>query len=143
MVRVPSTAERVRQELRPGQYAAKNPDEAVERVLDFERTWASFELPRYLMAVSRIQKAVFDPLGLPYGDYSIFASQVECLFKNPVVAALDEYGIPLQLGERLTTLIGETENLDAALLKFRRLDIDSMDLDPFEKEVLRDAQGAI
>ncbi len=143
MQRVPNTAERVRQELRHGQYAAENPDEAVERVLDFERTWASFELPRYLMAVSRIQKAVFDPLGLPYGDYSIFASQIECLFKNPVVAALDEYGIPLQLGERLTTLIKETADLDTALLRFRRLDIDNLNLDPFEKEVLSDAQTAI
>lgn len=80
MVRVPATAERVRQELRPGQYAAKTADEAVERVLEFERTWASFELPRYLMAVSRIQRAVFEPLGLRFGDYSSFASQVECLF---------------------------------------------------------------
>ena len=143
MVRVPSTAERVRQELRPGQYAAKNPDEAVERVLDFERTWASFELPRYLMAVSRIQRAVFDPLGLPYGDYSIFASQVECLFRNPVVAALDEYGVPVQLGKRLSSLIDEDQDLDVALQKLRRLDIHNLDLDPFEKEILHDAQAAL
>lgn len=143
MVRVPSAAERVRQELRPGKYAAKSPDEAVERVLDFERTWASFELPRYLMAVSRIQKAVFDPLGLPSGDYSSFASQVECFFKNPVIAALDEYGVPLQLAEHLSVLIGEDQDLDTALLKLKRLPIDDLNIDSFEKDVLRDAQDAL
>ena len=143
MFRVPSTAERVRQELRPGPYAAKSPDDAVERILDFERTWASFELPRYLMAVSRIQKAVFEPLGLPAGDYSTFASQIECFFRNPVVAALDEYGVPPQLGERLSSLVGEDQDLDAALLKLRRLDVESLDLDPFEKDVLSDAQRAL
>lgn len=143
MIRVPSMAERVRQELRPGRYAAKNPDGAVERVLDFERTWASFELPRYLMAVSRIQNAVFGPLGLPVGDYSTFASQIECFFKNPVVAALDEYGIPLQLGEQLSSLVGEEQDLDAALARIRQLQVDALDLDPFEKDVLSDAQAAL
>ena len=43
MLRVPNTAERVRQEMRPGPYSARTPDEAVERILEFERTWASFE----------------------------------------------------------------------------------------------------
>ena len=143
MKRVPNTAERVRQELRPGKYAAKTPDEAVERVLEFERTWASFELPRYLMAVSRIQRAVFESLGLPFGDYSTFASQVECFFKNPVVAALDEYGVPLQVGIKITDAIDETEDLDAALAKLKRLNIDGLNLDDFEKDVLADAQTAM
>lgn len=143
MVRVPETAERVRQELRPGQYAAKTPDEAVERVLEFERTWAAFELPRYLMAISRIQRAVFEPLGLPFGDYSTFASQVECFFKNPVVAALDEYGIPMQIGIKISDAIGETDDLDAALARLKQLNVDGLALDDFEKSLLSDAQAAL
>lgn len=140
MLRVPDTSERVRQELRPGQYAAKTPDEAVERVLEFERTWASFELPRYLMAVSRIQRAVFEPLGMQFGDYSTFASQVECFFKTPVAAALDEYGIPLQIGVKITKALGEADDLDATLAKIKKLEIDGLGLDEFERELLTDAK---
>lgn len=140
MVRVPEIAERVRQELRPGQYAAETPDEAVERVLEFERTWASFELPRYLMAVSKIQRAVFEPRGFRFGDYKAFSSQVECSFKTPVAAALDEYGVPLQLGVRITLALGETSDLDAALIKLKELRIEELGLDDFETELLTDAK---
>ncbi|NUM56722.1 MAG: DEAD/DEAH box helicase [Candidatus Hydrogenedentes bacterium] len=136
---VPNPAERVRKELVPGRFSAKSPDEAVERVLEFERTWASFELPRYIMALSRIQQAVLEPLGLRFGDFSYFASQVECHFKNPVAAALDEYGIPLQLGEKLTQMIGETENLDTALARIRKIRINALKLEEFEYELLSDA----
>jgi hypothetical protein len=141
MLRVPSTAERVRQELRPGKYAAKTPDEAVERVLEFERSWAGFDLPRYLMAVSRIQRAVFEPRGLEFGDYSIFASQTECFFTNPVIAALEEYGVPLQVGVKITDALGETDDLDAGLAKLKHLRINELGLDDFERELLVDARG--
>ncbi|HRP94842.1 MAG TPA: DEAD/DEAH box helicase [Rhodocyclaceae bacterium] len=141
MKRVPDTSERVRQELRPGKYAARSPDEAVERVLEFERTWASFELPRYLMAVSRIQRTVFERMGLPFGDYSGFASQVECLFHTPVVAALDEYGVPLPMGVKISNALGETDDLDAALAKLKRLRGSRLNLDVFETELLRDAKA--
>ena len=141
LLRVPSSSERVRQELRPGKFAAKTPDEAVERVLEFERTWVSFELPRYMMALSRIQRATLEPLGLPFGDYSVFTSQVECFFKSPVVAALDEYGVPLQVGVKITDALGESENLDAALAKLKDIRLEQLGLDDFEKELLSDARG--
>lgn len=114
-------------------------DEAVERVLEFERGWASFELPRYLMAVSRIQRAVFEPRGLPFGDYSTFASRVECVFTNPVAAALDEYGIPLQVAIRVVQAIEEPSDLDNALTKIRRFNFSNLDLDEFERDIFDDA----
>ncbi len=140
IIKMPDTAARVRQELNPGKFAAKTPDEAVERVLEFERTWAGFELPRYMMAISSIQRAVFGPLGLPYGDYSTFASQIECFFKNPVIAALDEYGVPLQVGEKIVRYLGETEDLDVALAKLKELKVEELGLDRFERELLIDAK---
>ncbi|MEN6371841.1 MAG: DEAD/DEAH box helicase [Armatimonadota bacterium] len=140
MQKTPDTAMRVKNELQPGKYAAQTPDEAVQRVLEFERTWASFELPRYLMAVSKIQRAVFEPIGLEFGDYSSFASQIECFFENPVAAALDEYGVPLQVGVKITKLIGETEDLDVALAKLKKLKVDDLGLDEFERELLADAK---
>ncbi len=143
LMRYRDASERVRQELRPGQYVAKTPDEAVERVLQFERTWAGFQFPRYLMAVSRIQDHVLGALRLPTGNYSYFASQVECLFRNPVVAALDEYGIPLQVAERIQQVLGTDKDLDLALLNLKQANLKKVRLDAFERELLEDAQRAL
>jgi hypothetical protein len=139
MQRTPDIAARVLQELRPGPFAAKTPDDAVERVLEFERTWASFELPRYLMAISRIQGAVFGMANLSIGDYAPFASRVECFFKTPVIAALDEYGIPIQLAEKLQRHLRSTEDLDTALEDLRVMESQRLNIHPFEREVLEDA----
>jgi len=141
--RVKDSSVRVRQELEPGQFAARSPDDAVERVLQFERVWAGFEFPRYLMAVSRIQEYVLQTQGLSSGDYRYFASQVECLFRNPVVAALDEYGIPLQVAERIESLLGSTDDLDVALHNLKRADLTTLKLDRFELELLIDAARAL
>jgi hypothetical protein len=105
--REPDIAKRILTELVPGKYVAKSPDEAVERVLQFERNWMGFELPRLLMAVSRIQKEVLDKENLPAGDYSIFAAQAESLFRPPVITALDEYGYSYPARRKG---IGESEN---------------------------------
>ncbi len=141
--KTPSAAKRIRDELTPGKYAAKSPDEAVERVLAFERTWAGFEMPRYLMALSRIQASVLGRQGLPTGDYSAFAAQVECSFRNPVTAALDEYGVPPQVVERIQPALGETDDLDRALVRLKTLDVQALRLGNFEAELVRDAQAGL
>lgn len=138
-----NTAKRVLAELVPSKYAAKTPDEAVERVLQFERNWAGFELPRLLRALSSIQQHVLSERGLPAGDYSAFAAQAESLFRAPVVAALDEYGIPLQLGERLQNLLRTKDDLDVALAAIKSFDVSRLRLGAFEAELLADAQRAL
>lgn len=138
-----NTANRVLAELTPGKYAAKTPDEAVERVLQFERNWAGFELPRLLMAASSIQRHVLAKMSLPFGDYSAFAAQAESLFRAPVIAALDEYGIPLQVGERIQSLLRTKDELDVALAAIRSLDLSKIKLGPFEAELVRDTQSAL
>lgn len=143
LLRTPDSAERVRQELRPGPYAAKNADEAVERVLEFERTWASFELPRFLMAISRVQEAVLGRLGLPRGDYSAFSTRVECFFQTPVVAALDEYGIPLQVAAKLKPHLASEGDLDSALFSLAKLDLRLVPLDEFEREIVEDSRASM
>ncbi|HQR05660.1 MAG TPA: DEAD/DEAH box helicase [Gemmatales bacterium] len=138
-----STTTRVREELKPGQYAAKTPDEAVERVLQFERNWAGFELPRLLSAVSAIQQEVLSRLGFPYGDYSAFASQAESLFRSPVVAALDEYGIPLQVAEQIQNQLRTRDDLDIALTQLKSLDVQKLQISEFAKELIADSQNAL
>jgi hypothetical protein len=138
-----STRGRIEAHLKPGRYAAKSVDEAVERIQEFERNWASFAFPRYLMALSRIQEEVMSRRHLPTGDYSTFAQQVECLFHSPVVAALDEYGIPLQLAQKLESVLGSRDNLDTALHKLKELDLNRLPLTEFERDLIVDAREAL
>lgn len=138
-----STSRRVRNELSANQYAAKTPDEAVERVLDFDRSWAGFDLPRYLLGVSSIQAHVLSNLHLPIGDYSTYAAQLENLFKSPVIAALDEYGVPTQVAEKLAPLLRTTDDLDAALARLKELDLSTARLTLFEREIVKDAQTGL
>jgi hypothetical protein len=139
-----SVLDRVLKELSPGKYAAATPDEAVERVLEFDRNWAGFELPRLLMTLSRIQDHVLTDEGLPHGDYSSFSGRVECLFTTPVVAALDEYGIPIQLGIRLQQVLGTDDDLDRALDVVANIDVAEIKgINDFERDLLSYAQAAL
>ncbi len=133
-----SAKERILDELTPGQYAAQTPDEAVERILQFDRSWAGFDFPRYLMALSNIQAEVLSKRKLRYGDYSYFSYQVECLFESSVLIALEEYGVPMILGKKIDDKIGLSDNLDEALAQLKRVDIEEIASDEFEQEVLTD-----
>lgn len=122
---------------RPEQQSA---DEIVEETMDWLRTWANFSFPRFLMAVDRIQRAVFRPRNLEPGDFSFFASRVENWFLDPATMALDEYGIPIQLAARLEGSLEPDGDLDAVLERLRNLDIDKLRLESFEKSLVVDAQ---
>lgn len=124
-------------------YGPDDADTAVENVLDFARTWASFEFPRMLSALSRVQAVVLERNGRIAGDYSFYASQSECLFQTPVIAALEEYGLPIQLGGRLKGILGSETELDIALQRLRRFDETRLRLSPFESEMIQDVKGSI
>ena len=120
-----------------------DPEKSVPNVLDFLRLWAMFHFPRLLRAVGRIQLEVFRQAGLKPGDYSIFAGQVENLFLDPAVVALDEYGIPIELGRRLESVLQPEGNLDVALERLTTLNLDSLELDPFERLLIENAREAL
>ena len=117
-----------------------DPNKAVEGVLEFVRNWAGFHFPRYLACVDRIQKAVFGKAGGPVGDYSYFGSQVENLFVDPTFIALEEYGLPLQVSQKIGHLLSPDGDLDEVLARVRSLDIDNLGLGDFETRLLTDTQ---
>lgn len=121
----------------------KTPDDAVEDTLSFIRQWAQFHFPRFAMAVCRIQNSVADKLGMEKADYSFFCGQVENLFLNPVLIALDEYGLPLDLAQKLENEINSKDSLDIAISNLSSLDIEKLELSPFEKDVMRDVVKSI
>jgi hypothetical protein len=140
---IPDVKVRIRAELEPGQYQAQSADEAVERVLAFDRSWAGFEFPRLLMALSRIQAHVLEPILSRSGDYSFFSARVEQLFRNPALVALEEYGLPLQIGEKISRFIQLSNDLDIAISQIRDVRGIDFDLNAFEAEILKDVQETI
>src|SRR5207249_1615568 len=135
----PDIRQRIADELEPGDYAASTVDEAIERVLEFDRTWASFELPRILRAFSDVRRHVHGGSG----DYSFFAAQLENLFRQPFQVALEEFGVPIQVTDKIAASLQGVESIDEALARIRGLRVDRFGLDTFEQELLRDCQGAL
>lgn len=117
-----------------------DPNEAVEGVLDFVRNWAGFHFPRYLACLDRVQKSVFGGVGLGVGDYAYFGGQVENLFLDPTLLALEEYGVPLQVSRKIEHVLAPDGDLDGVLSRVRTLDIAGLDLDEFESRLLNDTQ---
>jgi hypothetical protein len=131
--------DRIQAELTPGPYAAPNADEAIERILEFDRTWASFELPRLLRAFSDLRKHVLGGSG----DYSFFASQIENLFREPFQVTLEEFGLPLQITDKIARFLHGTRSIDEALARIRSLEPTQLGLNAFEVELLKDSQQTI
>ena len=58
----------------------------------------------------------------------------------PALAALDEYGLPLQLVTRLEPILPASSDLDAVLVALRALDHRRLQLSPFEVALLEEVQ---
>ena len=117
-----------------------DPDKAVEGVLEFLRNWASFHFPRYLACVDRIQKSVFSKRSQNFGDYSVFGSRVENLFLDPTLVALEEYGLPIQVSQKIEYVLKPDGDLDAVLERMRGLSVSKLDLEEFEIGLLEDTK---
>ena len=116
-------------------------DEAVQTVLDFLRLWAGFHFPRLVTAVHYIQAHVLRERGLRPGDLTGYAHQVEGLFLGNAVVSLEEYGLPIQVSQKLSIPRAINNDLDAVLEWVANLDLARLTLQPFELELLRDAVG--
>jgi rhodanese-related sulfurtransferase len=126
-----------------GKYKVKNVDVAVDRVFDFERTWATYHFPRLLGALDVIQTEVFEGLGMTPGDYSFFISNVESLYTNSVFVLLDELGLPLPLFNVIGDEFEDVNTIDEAISRIIELDLKSYDLDPFEKDLLENCRAGL
>lgn len=119
---------------------AADADETVEDALDFARSWATFQFPRVLMALDRIQRFVLTKRGVKCGDYSFYASLLENNMIPAGIAGLDEYGVPIQVGSKLRTMLHDAPTLDEALKELKGLDPRKAGLSPFEAGLVANAQ---
>jgi hypothetical protein len=122
---------------------SKTPDEGVQKTSAFIRNWAMFHYPRLLIALNNIAREVALRYGFSVDDVSGYAEQIESLFHDSGVAALDEYGVPLPLAFRLESLLASNNNLDGTLDRLKNLRLDRLSLDPFEREMLQDAKSSL
>ena len=126
-----------------GPRAPADPSDRVENALEFLRNWASFNFPRALTALERIQAEVFGRLCLPPGSYAPFVVRVENLMLPPALAALDEYGLPIQLVARLERFLPVEGDLDAVLAALSKLDVSRLGLTPFEASLIEELRATL
>lgn len=112
--------------------------EAINLRLKFIRNMACFRLPRDIMAINKIQADVLTRRGIEPGDFSFFAEQLENMFLDPLLTALDEYGIPTQISTQIKNLILPSEHLNDLLSKLRALAprVERLQLTRFEKSLM-------
>lgn len=133
----------IAQQLDYGVRQGQTVDDVTLDVLTFQRNGLTFGFPKYLRVIDNIQRAVLGRAGAPTGDYSQFAAAAEGAFLPVPLAALDEYGLPLQVARKLRRHLlprGEDESLDAVLDRLRRTPDDIPVLKAFERDLLREAK---
>jgi rhodanese-related sulfurtransferase len=129
--------------LASGDNAAGNGDERVENALEFVRQWAGHHLPRLLLSLDRIQREVFQSIGLPPGNYGFYAGRVQSLFLPSPLSIVDEYGLPIDVALKIADRLVIDGDLDHLLDSIRRLRVDALNLSAFEKQLLYDTQESL
>lgn len=118
----------------------KSADDAVEDVLRFLRNWASFNFPKYIVAVNDLATVELDRRSMERCDYTPFATEIENLFQPHTFATLEEYGLPVEVATKLAQeqVFDRNDSLDTVIRKIRRADRDQLRPTRFERNVLRD-----
>lgn len=121
------------------------PDDAVENVLAFIRGWASFNYPKYLIALNQLTNHVLLSRGLRPCNYMPFAAMIEHLFQPSSFSALEEYGLPTEISEKLLNgrLFNKDDGLDVVVHNLRNRDLRDFADGIFETRVIEDFQKGI
>lgn len=122
-----------------------SPDDAVENVLAFLRGWASFNYPKYLIALSEIANFVLTKRGLKGCNYIPFAASIEHLFQPNSFSSLEEYGLPTEISEKLlaSNLFGAEDDLEAVVNSLRNRELGRFAEGVFERRVIEDFQQGL
>jgi hypothetical protein len=121
----------------------KHVDDAIEELLEFQRQWAEFRAPNLLSALGRIQAFVFEKRGLRPGIFEPYVARLENLGRSPVVNALDEYGLPTQIGEVVWDALDKPETLDETLSLIRENDYHYTYLSAFENGLVDEVRSSL
>ena len=115
----------------------------IESSFEILRYWINYQFPRYLMSLGSIANHIFEKNNLKKCDYSYFASLVECYFLKPYVVPLDEYGLPIQVSEKIGEEFQVSDNIDEALTQLKKFIPTSNTFSEIEKEFIKEFQQYI
>lgn len=118
-------------------------DSELLNILRFLRRGLTFEAPRWLQAVDRLQRVLLPRMGIAPGDYGPYISRIEGLFLEKPLSALEEYGVPVELIRKLSPFLAAAgSDLDAVLARLAELDAEDPDLGlgRFERRLVIAAQ---
>ena len=90
------------------------------------------------MSLGDIANDIFRKNNLPLCDYSYFASLVECYFMSPYVIPMDEYGLPIQISNKIGEITEISSNIDDALEQLRRFIPSQHNFSSIEREFIED-----
>lgn len=122
-----------------------SPDDAVENVLSFIRGWASFNYPKYLIALNELTNHILQSRGLRPCNYVPFAATIEHLFQPSSFSSLEEYGLPTEISEKLlnSRLFSKEDGLDVVVDNLRNKELGGFADGVFERRVIEDFQKGI
>ena len=109
-------------------------------MLKFQRTDASFEIPKLLAVIDSIQKYVFDRIGEEPGDYTMFSSLLENEQVDERLRFLIDYGVPSSAVKKIKNIPDDILT-DFQVIQYLRKSIDRVDynLIAYEEELLLQA----
>jgi hypothetical protein len=73
-----------------------------------------------------------------YGDYTYFINELENLFQGEYHSALEEFGLPAQVTDKLMPRLDGPESLDDVLVRLKALDPNSSGLSGFELQLFNE-----
>ena len=117
-------------------------DTTILAILRFQRSGLTFEAPKWIAVVDKLQRTLLPSRGLEPGDYSAYIARLENLLLPPPLGSLDEYGIPIELARKLVPLLtaGDESDLDSVLSRLAGLDPSTLQLSGFEIRLIEDAR---
>ena len=115
----------------------------IELSLDIQRHWINFKFPRYLRSLNQIANDVLGKHGYDLCDYSYYATLVENYFYPAYVVPFDEFGLPVQVTNKLRKSIYFSDNLDEAMYQLKTINVNSIELMDIEKYFVINVQKYI
>lgn len=116
----------------------------IDEALKITRNVVGYSFPQDLMVVHNIQAEVAAILEVAPGDYTVYAEAANHLFLPEMVAALEEYGIPLQMAEKISSHLEPLFVLDAVISRLRALDPNNVEgLTEFERRWILTVQETL
>lgn len=130
----------IRQFIRMNHQEGKDINDTIELSLDIQRHWINFKFPRYLRSLNQIANDVFERHGYVLCDCSYYASLVESYFYPSYVVPFDEYGLPVQVTDKLRKKIRFSDTLDEAMKQLKEVNVSAVDLEEIERYFVKNVQ---